>query len=72
MNEFAPPYVEQIPTSTLQRTLDMYEEIIDVLEEMPREHSASVRRGILRAREIVQLEIIRRRVEYVIEEAKTE
>lgn len=71
MNEFAPPRVEQIPTSTLQRTLDIYEEIIDVLEDLPGEHSQSLRRDILRAREIVQLEIIRRRVKYVIEEAET-
>lgn len=69
MNDFAPPHVEQIPTSTLQRMLDMYEQVIDVLEDMPEEHSQSVRRDIFRAREIVQLEVIRRRIKYMIEEA---
>lgn len=70
MSEFAPPYVDQVPTSTLQRTLDMYEEMLDVLEDMPGERSQSMRRAIIRAREIVQLEVIRRRIRYVIEEAE--
>lgn len=70
MNEFVPPYIEQVPTSTLQRTLEMYEEMLDVLEDMPGGQLRLMRQDVLRAREIVETEVVRRRSECTIQVAE--
>lgn len=62
MNQFAPRRIEQISLGTLERSLKMYEEMLDVLEDGAGERSQSLREDILEARELVQMEIARRRL----------
>lgn len=48
----------------------MYEEMLDVLEDMPEGQLRLMRQDVLRAREIVETEVVRRRSERTIQEAE--
>lgn len=65
------PCAQQIPLATLVHTLRTYEEMLDLLEEMPGERSRSVRRDILRAMEVIQLEVTRSQLRHLIAEPVT-
>lgn len=68
MNQFTPPYLEQVPLTTLDRTLRTYEEMLDILENMPGKHTRRVRSDLIQAMEVVQIELVRRRLGHLAPE----